>query len=410
MAAVRFVVVALRAIDHDAERRASRHESSAFRLPPPQRPHGEGAARAARGVASHQGAQRERRRQVRRERSRRRRGSSRKSSGHNVRATIVSPVTVPRILTARSWKKRADDASKYERLRANPRNELDAQRRIRILERRGVGGETRPGDDVRRADPHERRIVGRGPGRTCGEPFRQVGSDVDASAEARDRHSGLRHRDRLPLEIPERLRDRGAVAATTVGHPEIGLRVEAEQRDRHSRAFYLLTQINEDGGGAGRIGSNSVELEEAASETRSRFATRATHVIMSNFEIVGRRGLFRRHVSARDTPPDDGEGGACRSVRHRDGARAGRAHPADARRLRRRAGHDHARDPGGRQDDARDAAALPGRDRHLCAWSGRWASRATSGSREESRFASAAGSASRRSTRRRGRTRATAPM
>ena len=50
-----------------------------------------------------------------------------------------------------------------------------------------------------------------------------------------------------------------------------------------------MTQINEDRGGAGRIGSNSIELEEAASETRSRFATRATGVIMSNFEIVGRQ-------------------------------------------------------------------------------------------------------------------------
>ena len=77
------------------------------------------------------------------------------------------------------------------------------------------------------------------------------------------------------------------------------------------------------------------------------------------------RGLLRRHVHAGDPAPGDGESRAGRPVRHRDGARARGAHSADARRLRSGRGHDHARDPGRRQDDPRNAAELPGRHEPL---------------------------------------------
>ena len=84
-------------------------------------------------------------------------------------------------------------------------------------------------------------------------------------------------------------------------------------------------------------------------------------VDMSNFEIVAREDFsdvtylleVRHPLMAKAAKPGP--------VRHRHGARARRAHPADHRRLRPRQGHDHAGDPGGRQDHAGDAAGLPGR-------------------------------------------------
>ena len=55
----------------------------------------------------------------------------------------------------------------------------------------------------------------------------------------------------------------------------------------------------------------------------------------SGFRIVA-RGFLGRHLHARGPASADGQGRQGRPVRHRDGARARRAHPAHDRRLRPR--------------------------------------------------------------------------
>ena len=82
---------------------------------------------------------------------------------------------------------------------------------------------------------------------------------------------------------------------------------------------------------------------------------------MSNFEIVTREDFSDVTYLLEIQHPLMAQRGEARAVRDRHVARAGRAHPAHHRRLRPRQRHDHAGDPGGRQDDARNAADVQGR-------------------------------------------------
>src|SRR4029079_7506165 len=110
----------------------------------------------------------------------------------------------------------------------NLRRELVRDRTVARDERVAFGRHSRMPNDGGRRDPDERRIVDRRVARPCVRPLAYVVERGHAARERRDRQPGLRERDRLVTEIPQRLADRRTIAQRTGRDPEIGGGIEAE--------------------------------------------------------------------------------------------------------------------------------------------------------------------------------------
>ncbi len=226
---MRLVVVALRAVDHQADHG-------------PAGPVGAAAARChsviaayglcapPRGSLAHQRAQRLA--PARRAAALRVGGACgprRKSSGQIVRATKASPLAAPRSVSSRDARKCSDEASEYERLSAIFGTSLHGDRTRgrddELLSACGKPGVTQP---ARRRDPDQRRKVDRRAGRAVRRPVTDVVEGADTRLEAGRRKARARHGDCLATEVPGGLAqcrlDLGAIDADL----EVGRRIQAE--------------------------------------------------------------------------------------------------------------------------------------------------------------------------------------
>ncbi len=231
--AVGLVVVALGAIDHQADHRQA-GPVAAVALP--QRGRGVGAARAALRCLAHQRAQRRGAvgigQRARRRRCRPEAEVLRPQRAHDESAVCVAAAQRQLALREEGDRRRIGIGSVERDLR----HQLQRHRPAVDAQRAPVVGQPRIAQLPRRRHPDQRRVVDRCARGALLGPATQVVEGRQARRVAGQRQARPRHGDGLLAKVPGGLAQRRARPGTAADHVEVGGRIQAEPGGSVGRA------------------------------------------------------------------------------------------------------------------------------------------------------------------------------